>query len=144
MFAQRQGLFFSPPCPTGQETGAAQEAGKGHSWARGCNIPDGVTLCSAGNGGGKDKDEGGMFSYGLCLPKKRSGVLRPCLAGSSWTCACWWEMGNEFLIVPYLHVQLWFAYQTAFIPTHKFPLFCSANLLPQPARGKPLSDWVKT
>lgn len=32
MFAQHQGLFFSPPCPTGEEAGAAQEAGRGYSW----------------------------------------------------------------------------------------------------------------
>lgn len=55
MFAQHQGLFFSPPCPT------SEEAGRGHSWAGGWNIPDCVTLCSARNAGGKEKDKGGMF-----------------------------------------------------------------------------------
>lgn len=61
VFAQRQGLFFSPPGPTSEKAGAAQEAGRGHSWAWGCNIPAFVTFCSARNAGGKEKDEGGMF-----------------------------------------------------------------------------------
>lgn len=80
---QSQGVFYSSDCPTSEEAGSAQGAGRGQPGQLTRGEPHAIWL--------KGRRRNGVHSNDICLPKSLLHVTEPCFPEDGWTPGKQWK-----------------------------------------------------